>query len=642
MNKAQQSIIIIEGLKPSIPDALVDGLVPTAALTPGLLACAPLVTAPGYSTRPGDVFELVVDGTPVAESRVTYAGPDTSDVELTLPSSTSANLEDGRHRMSFLVHMKIGDTLASDDIEFQLDRRAPGGGFLPRMELPWSIHQNGLSLATLVSLPDQELTAKIPAYPYMEPTDTIHVVGRLSHGTGRIEKTVAAVADAEYTVISFTRGDLEGLGGNGLASFTYRVKDRAGNMSVASYAATIKLLLAGAPETLQAIRVPASQGAVITDQAIKPSLTIEVPAMETAAAPGDLLSLYIGGQLVQQIQITASDAQTDPIATFKVSYERVWSDFEAAHDAAPTEFHYVHMRDRVSSVSESSFYRIDLSVPGGRDPNPLNDHSEALPKPILRGQTGKQDNHITYKDAEDRATIHIPGSPMRGENAVTFEPGDRISAFIGTNEVGSVFEVKGTDAPIELSIPTNDLKKNSGFGILTYTASRALSDGQTTSVAMSPPQPIRIDTIDSLPGAGKPLAPAIFTAGRAREEDGSVYGLFATDFTDDVTPVRVFGYANIAAGDTICIKYEGFDEYEGGKPVDGAKGEIFHEVSFCDLLPKVVPDPATGDLIYVDIDFPIHIAKRVAHGHIEYHHEVTNDVGVAKSSGRDLLIRVRV
>lgn len=245
MNKAQQSIIIIEGLKPSIPDALVDGLVPTAALTPGLLACAPLVTASGYSTRPGDVFELVVDGTPVAESRVTYAGPDTSDVELTLPSSTSANLEDGRHRMSFLVHMKIGDTLASEDIEFQLDRRAPGGGFLPRMELPWSIRQNGLSLATLVALPKQSLSAKIPAYPYMEPGDLIHLVARLQNGTGIVEKTVAAASDDEYTTASFTRHELESLGGNGPADFTYRVEDRAGNMSVTSYPATTKLFLKG-------------------------------------------------------------------------------------------------------------------------------------------------------------------------------------------------------------------------------------------------------------------------------------------------------------------------------------------------------------------------------------------------------------
>lgn len=641
MNSAQLSLIIVEGLKPSIPSSLEDGLVPTPALTPSLLIHAPLVTMPGYSTRPGDVFELVIDGSPVPESRVTYAGPDTGDISLRLPPSLSAALADGAHRLSFLVHMKIGDTLASEEVSFQLDRKAPGGTFLPRIELPWSIRQNGLSLATLVALPKQSLSAKIPAYPYMEPGDLIHLVARLQNGTGIVEKTVAAASDDEYTTASFTRHELESLGGNGPADFTYRVEDRAGNMSVTSYPATIKLFLKGAPETLQGVRVPESQNAVITDQAVKPSLTIQVPAMEPGAAAGDVVSLYIGRRLVHQIQITESESQRDPIAEFNVSYDRFWTDFGANLDAISTEFYYMHVRDGVSSLSASSFYLIDLSVPGGRDPNPFTGASEALPVPILRGATGKNDNVITHEDAEIGATIYLVSPDLTGQPNHGFQPGDSITAFIGDNAIGSRIEIANPDDPIEIPVQPADLKANRGSGRLYYTATRNLKTGAAVSAATSPFRDVRIDTTEDLPGAGESISGPIFTLARLREQESGSYALTISEFIDDYTPLRILGYAGMKEGDSITFSYEGFDRYDDGEPLAGTAGSIQHVVRLVDLLPKDDPDPVTGDLVYLDLRFPLAPAKTLAHGHFECSHAIKNAVGTVESQKTNVLVKIR-
>ncbi|UPG92069.1 hypothetical protein L2Y96_09980 [Luteibacter aegosomaticola] len=635
---------IIDYLRPTIPAALPDGRVPLSSLDPHLIVRAPIVDTPGYITEVGDLFQAVLNDVRLDETTVTYKNEEEAFVELKIPKATLDSIEDGIHALAFrTVPRPFGDVVLSGRTRLVLDRVPPGGRYLPRIVFHESLEIDGLALTTLLSLPDATLVGIIPDYADVDPLDTIHVfIQRRGTDLAIPAGTVAAATDGRPMTVGLSRAILEKIDSPGRVDFFYRVVDALGSTSDFSTATALNISILSSPEILPAPEVVAAEDGLITDAYARPELVVRIPQLEPSAREGDTIQLFIGQKVFAPINIYASDIGDGPLKTVSVDYTTTRGLAEAAASVTfQEEIRYVHRRENVPSKSDSGTYAFDLTLPGGWDPLPETDANEALAKPVLRGATGLLDNVIGFDDSTLPATVYIgePSSDSRASHTII--AGDKITVKLDDNAVGPTHVVHDGSYPIAVAISAADLNANAGVKQLSYDVERELQTKPHVAVARSVTQTVRIDSAENLPGSGKPLQAAVFLKARIRESTNGTYGLYAQDFTDGITQLRVFGYTNMKPGDRVSVMYEGFDRFDDGERVPGADGELSHVVTDRDVVPKTTPDPETGQVVYFDVDFPIEPAKAVAHGRIEYTHKATNETGTGASPRTGVGIRVR-
>jgi hypothetical protein len=636
--------IPIDSLKASIPAALADGRIPVSALDPHLLVRAPTIDIPGLITAPGDLFEADLNGKALTDTTTPYGESGEKFVDLKIAKSHFDELEDGVHAISYRVSIRpFGDTVISGKTRLVLDRKPPGGRYLPRIVFDEALELEGVSLATLLSLPDGKLTGILPDYADIDPLDMIHAFVRLRGSATEVPAgVVSASTDGQPMSISFGRDVLEKLESPGRVDFYYYIIDALGVRSDPSTPTALRLSILNSPEILPAPILTGAEDGLITDTDARPELVVQIPPMTPAARAGDTVQLFLGPKSFQPVEIEADDVGDSEPTMLSIDYSSM-RELAEMELSAPFELeaHYIHRRDGIASRSERETYAFDLTLPGGWDPQPQTPENEALAIPVLRGRTGSIDNVIDFNDSLFPATVHIaaPSSARNARHDLAVD--DVIVVQIGNVPVGAPFTVVSDTDPISVEIPVIDLQANAGTGLLSYTVARSLSTKPHTSMAISPLQVVRIDSIDALPGGGNPLASAIFLMAREREKEHGTYGLFSTDFVDGVTPLRVYGYTNMNEGDQITITYEGFDRIDGGDPVHAADGELAYRVAKGDLNPKPTPDPETGDLVYVDIDFPDGPAKTVAYGRLAYVISVSNAAGSGASPNTSVAISTR-
>jgi hypothetical protein len=121
---------IIAVLKPVLPAALDDGLVPIAALDPHLVVHAPIDPAVDAFIRPDDLFEVVIDGLAVKGTGVAYLHPQdkASFITFRIPKAFIDLLTDGIHALSYRITiMPTRETLESASVPLHLHRTPAGG-----------------------------------------------------------------------------------------------------------------------------------------------------------------------------------------------------------------------------------------------------------------------------------------------------------------------------------------------------------------------------------------------------------------------------------------------------------------------------------------------------------------------------------
>jgi hypothetical protein len=639
-----KSDIVAEHLKASVPAALPDGRIPLAASDPYLIIHAPIVDIPGRVSDPGDMFLASIDGVELPETATPYANEKESFVELRIPKARIDALEEGPHALTYRAYpVPAGDIVRSGRTLIDIDRTPVGGRYLPRIAFDEDVVFDGLSIATLLSMPEGVLVGTIPDYADIYPSDTIHAFIKRRDGGAEVPAgTFSAATDGSPMVVRYDRQTLERIDGAGRVDFYYHVVDVVGLTSEKSSATPLNLSIKDGPLRLDPPTIAMAIEGFVGDAAIRPELRIDVPRLEPQARVGDTIQVIMGDKALPAVEIESDDLGHAQLKVFSISYASVRKMF-AAHDGMPfqQDIHYIHRRRGVASYSEHNTYTFETTLPGGSDPLPETEANEALATPILRGASGEEDNVIDFSDSSSPATVHIaaPVAGLRTSSAI--KPGDTFVVFLGSSEVGEPYSFREGDFPLALAVPAADLNNHAGPTTLSYTVTRKLTTLPHVAVARSPTQPVRIDSADALPGAGEPLPAPIFTLARAREEESGSYALTISEFPDGYTPLRILGYANMKKDDVITVRYEGFDKYDGGNPVEGTSGSIEHKVRLVDVLPKEDPDSVTGDFVYIDLRFPLEPARNLSHGHFECSHTVRNAAGTVESSKTNPLVKIR-
>ncbi|NWD77006.1 hypothetical protein HX890_23085 [Pseudomonas gingeri] len=227
--------------RPRVEAALDDGqgLLPISALD------APVrVTFPVWSNPSSDETYQLLWGTELLGSPV-FIGPDDNPgdtLNLDLPVEA---LSHGSHELRYRAYDTISQAWTdSFPTRIEVDREKPGQPLLGAMAFPSQVN-DGLTSAQLTQL-GNVLPGTIASY------NGFAVGDQVSTFWGDVEGPGMQVMELKAIVIGFPREFLASLGPDADWPVSYRIRDRAGNLSEPSEAVIVKLRLAGSerPELL--------------------------------------------------------------------------------------------------------------------------------------------------------------------------------------------------------------------------------------------------------------------------------------------------------------------------------------------------------------------------------------------------------
>ncbi|MGF6513628.1 hypothetical protein ABH912_001094 [Pseudomonas sp. BT76 TE3572] len=374
------------------------------------------------------------------------------------------------------------------------------------------------------------------------------------------------------------------------------------------------------PGPLKAPRVPAFDDGLVTDADARIPVEVLIPTFNNALA-GDEITVLWGSKRAAPVTLLDTDLPNDPIIGVKLLYALV----ESAGQG-PIDVKYEFRRSTIiAKTSPVTPVVVDLSIPGGPDPDPETPENENLRPNLVLGAS-KTPNVITPQDFELDATATLPWRDKTGNAYMV--TGDIVQVFWGTQSLAP-YPVKSTDAA-DLVLPVLQAiiaLEGSGDVPVRYTVTRKLATAPHEGVSRSPVQNVSVLSAGDLPGGVGGLGPGVFTEanadnaiGRAVIEDGS-------------TPLRITNYLNMKVEDKIELFFIGIDNYAGtGNEIEASRFEPTHEV--------VVADMTRG---YVDFPIPaLNILHICTQGSAKVKYRVTAKVSGAKATSREAFVLIDV
>lgn len=585
-----------------------------------------------WPTISDDLFILIewngtVDLTSVQPVTTAQVNDPTSTWTFTIPSSAMVN--HGRYPIRYatsVVDFALINEEYSERTFVLVDRRAPGGEALPYLEIfPNDPEKKTITAADLDA--DDKLVATVADYFEMRKGDVVTPWMGLHDGTGEFDTAEAEIVDDDEVgtrrvFVRFTRALLEKYG-DGAVAFSYKMIDLAGNESALAPTVEFDVLLETAPGGFLPPLVPANDDGLITDSDARTPVTIDIP-LYTNPATGDLVTVHWGNRnlAAQTVVLPAPPAPApNPVLSIPITY----ADLAAGSPGTPpvsVNVTYTVQRGSIPFPSSSPTpVRVDLTIPGGPDPDPGTPEHENIKAPTVRDSANNL-NRIDAANYNDDALIIIPW--QNEDNTPTFVRGDILRAYWGA--VTAPFLTVNMDPPITADTTYPVLKSvfqgdAVGQRPVWFTVTRALSTTPHVSTAKSKVQTVLVETNLGHPGDGQPLAKPTFPEAKGTAPNQYIDRAAGLDGTTVRCPLTD---TNIAAGDTVNMTFTGYSSNDGtGTPI--------------------VTYPAPGRQISgpewtakeIIIDVPTGIMRQLCRGSATAQYTVTNSQGTGVSQRSD-------
>ncbi|TCI13318.1 hypothetical protein EZM97_08570 [Dyella soli] len=602
-----------------IPDALDDGTLPQPYVDQDVETRIPLWME--LPIHVNDKYFVTIDGKQVGDRGIiTQEIIDRAeDLSVKIDKKEFAG-PDRTYQVSYAVAVFPGGDIFDSKHPFALriDRTAPGGEGLGEIDFPNDIEDHGLTSERLDELGDV-LEGAIPDYfdrmigdviqPYLGddiPVDPIKIT---------------AVNIDQFPVARFTRKHLLDAGGKGIVKFYYRVTDRAGNISQRSTETRLRLFLVDEPINLTAPGIAAmhdgSTPGVIVEKEARDGVAVSIPQY-THVAPGDEIILDWAGVRLPPVTVRASDIKPGEPATPLFYIIASYADIQAANEQSryAAEVMYIVRRGR-EIMSESTLVVVNLSIPGGPDPDPGTPINENLHAPRVRGKASGQDNNLTPEDSIAGANVFIRTTTTEMPPSVAFAKDDVIQLSWHGSPAGAPYVVReddiGGDIVIEVDADTIGLG-GSGLIEVQYKATRNNEPDPGSNTALSPVQGVRVTLKGDLPGGGK-LDVGLFTEANENNAIG-----YAAANSDGGTPFVMPHYRNKKPGDILFVHFVGNDRLDGsGKIIEGSRFTHTHFVSGNDA------DTASTVVIPT-----VHLLE-IEYGSAHAYYTASNEYGVVRA-----------
>jgi hypothetical protein len=448
-----------------------------------------------------------------------------------------------------------------------VDRVAPGGEELPMLEIDTL---NGDSVITAADLNvNDELEATIADYYEMKEFDLVTPWIGLSDGSGEYIDAYAETVDADEVAtknvrLRFPRALLEKYG-DGEVAFSYKLKDLAGN-ETPDHARLVnfEVLLETAPADFLAPLVPANDDGLVNDTDARVPVEILIPPYTNVAA-GDEIIVHWGTTDLAVAQVLPGEELNDPVKVIPITYAQLSAGSPGPVPASVSVTYSVKRGTITFPTSPATVVLVDLTIPGGTDPDPETPENENLKTPVVFGQSGTP-NVITVSDYGQAATITIPWQTE--SNTAVFQANDRLRAYWGgiatpfLNIVITTPPTLDTDYTVPAATITSDA---TGDRPVWYTITRSLSTPPHDSTAKSKVQTVKVESNTGNPGDGNPLARPDYPEAK---RSGTIYYIDRAAGLDGTVVRCPLTDTNIAAGDLISLIFTGYSSLDGtGTPV---------------------------------------------------------------------------
>lgn len=611
-----------------------------------------------YDAEPGDTLQLTIDGRPVGDITALdrHAPGEILQLVLAADDRPVSLVEDRRVvRINYQVYYGSGsgsNEYGPNDQTFVTDIVRPGRDSLAALSFDPRVIACGVTPDVLVDdgAGHRYLPAVVKGYATEAAGDWIQ---------GRIDDDPLLLSDiyelreadvGKDIEIRFPEALLDTLDG-GRHTFSYRIADRAGNVSQRPVGVDLDIRLSEHIDDLLPPTVPAAEDGLVTsdDARVDGGVKVVIPG-NAAIAAGDWIVLRWNAHVSGRYPVLSSQQGRDPLMVITSPYDDVYSDWLAGSGntdrdvTARVDYRVERGVSVIGTPAEPALPAINLFGPGGPDPDPLTPVHENMPLPDVRGASGDPANVVRAEDVAHDATAtlawEIPGAP--GMQA--FTAGDRIRLFWDGMPVGEEVVVADPRHDVVVRVPSKVLRQHSpGRWMVRYTASRALATVPFINMAASPSRSVSVEDYRQLPGEGELLLDATF----AEWVGSRVYSITLSDAIDG-TPVRIrLDQPNVGPGDIIRWRFQGLDE--SGRPVDGTATSGEYEITVGDMSPRPdstwpKPPPATPPSVeraYVDITIEAGFVLPIVFGTATFDYTISNTVGTGVARQDKVLVDVR-
>ncbi|WP_369929680.1 hypothetical protein [Xanthomonas sp. NCPPB 2632] len=515
-----------------------------------------------------DTIQLLLNGELVGEPVVITELVDSITIELS--AEARASVPEGVVTINYIAVFVSGSgehEYGPSNQTFIIDYTAPGLPFLGTLEFEEEVKQNGVTPEVLET--DEEgreyLAASVPSYQGLAPGDVI--IGIVN---SQEEEVAIIVGDTDTNIeLRFMREFIQDVG-DGKLSFLYKVKDRAGNVSLPSAAVELAVLLKGAIDDLATPIVPAYDddneadpvGKLIdeADARADGGVEVQIP-VNSAILAGDKIFVLWGSAEVGPVTVT--NPSDDPVAVIGVPYAAIsaeWSDASGGTDTrSPVEVNYRVVRDGIVAGTPAipATVEVNLYQAGGVDPEPETPENENFVAPTLTSASD-QENQIPPDDFDQDARVSV--SFTLTDRTAAFAVGDIITVIYGGQSLDPYVIDEEPAADIYIVVPAETIGTvGSGNVNLAYRVARELANGGTNT-SVSPTTMVMVSGKDELPGGGTlpagsvpeavgtdPSKPDRLLLGKLQGKDG-------TDFF-------INAYTNQKVGDKITVRMNLFRSF---------------------------------------------------------------------------------
>ncbi|HEY4293689.1 hypothetical protein [Luteibacter sp.] len=563
----------------------------------------------------------------------------------------------------------ISNPYISNVYRIRFDARVPGNvPDFSHVLLPDEYIDNGVTRAQIIA--DGGFMATIQAYFGHEPDDETSLVfttipgGEVyEYATGRIPEP-AHVLPVQVPLEFFEDNDIDVR-----VSIALKARDVAGNENTGQ-AHEVNLLIASSPSALQALEVPLHDDDTLpllidlADSRTPPSYI--VPYYDAPVA-GDLLRVKINGDILLNTVPAIVGAPGDDVATGPIPTDLIVSLGSGTDGRFTFAIDYDLLRNGFTiPASLPRTIAVDLRASGWE--------TELLPGSI-RGPNSLVDNDIVPADSTGPLTGTIPHLALDGSEA--FETNDRVTLYKvnmdGTGPV-TIGPPRSAIAGSDLAYPVDAGALVDGSNYVRYDNFRAHTGG-ATNTELSPIWLVTVAASTGLPGGGNPIPFNHWLFRDARQRivspgiiQPSMNLRRARGNTNDGTRfsgviVRIHHYANMAAGDSIVVTVDGYDNRTGtGTPAftealppylvtdfdaGGTKVTAIPEDALNgNELPPFAeePPPANEEKRFADIVIPydpiirmLNADGNIGRGSIRVRFAIANDVGSGVSDAVNTL-----
>ncbi|WP_460045737.1 hypothetical protein [Pseudomonas sp. S2_H01] len=455
----------------------------------------------------------------------------------------------------------------SPSAKIRIDTTAPGGGGFP--PLIFDLITQGVIVDD--DLKDDKLLVRLPHYEGIARGDTI----RLYVGAGN-DPVYELYLENEiienplgWLQVYYPKAALESVG-NGDRFFQYQVTDKAGN-AAESFVQALRIKLGTAPINLRKPNVPAADGNVLLDAEARPFTKVEIPKYDNAL-PGDEILVHWGNSTpLNNVKLTSADLQNDPFVTIDLPYALVQGETVKGNVDVTFEIFRENVSEATSPVNSVT---VDLTLPGGPDPDPETPELDSLAPLVVRSPNSSTDNVIPAEDADADATVTIPWLDKNGKTI--YQANDVITVTwgsqTGSTETYTVVALDITNETIPpITIPNKTIKdENASADIpVGYTITRTISGGTGDNVSLAFPTKVQVINPTELPGGGT-LLPVTFTVLNARGNIGLAQIVGSGNDRHNPITTKV-NYDKVDTGDKLELFFTGYDEFAGGNIAPGSE-----------------------------------------------------------------------